>query len=104
MNFGVVLICGIFAFDLITNKMKIYFDTNLYDECLNPCPNGKDCMVGSLYCMQCPHHLYMKRLEDPAMFFVGNNRNIRQADYVECCCDEPVTLVKLIKKYINKIF
>lgn len=84
--------------------MKIYFDTDMYDECLSPCPHGKDCMVGSLYCEQCKHNMYTRRGMDVehAIFAVGERISLRSADYVECCHDGDVTFLKLIKKFFYK--
>lgn len=82
--------------------MKIYFETDLYDECLSHCPNGKDCMVGSLFCEQCKHNLVTKRFEEPAYIFSGGHCRLSHADYVDCMKGEEITIWKLIKRFFYK--
>lgn len=84
--------------------MKIYFDTDMFDECLTNCPMGRDCMVGSILCKQCKYNMYTREGMDveQAVFGVGNKFSTRQADYVECSFEGDVTLWKLIKRFFYK--
>lgn len=83
--------------------MKIYFDTDLYGECLSRCPMGRDCMVGSVFCEQCKYNMYTRtNTGELAVFSVGNKHSCREADYVECSFEGDVTFWKLIKKFFYK--
>ena len=89
--------------------MKIYFDSDLYDECLSPCPHGKDCMVGSVYCDQCKYNMYTKKYingvdGENAIFFVGDKASMRTNDHVECTCGEKVSIWRLIKLSFKGLF
>lgn len=82
--------------------MKIYFDTTVYDECTSKCPHGIDCMVGSIYCSQCKHCMYVRDREEMALFFIGDKKEARGANYVECTHDGDVNIWKMIKRFFYK--
>lgn len=87
--------------------MKIYYETDLYDECINACPFGKGCMVGSMECkFNCKHFIREKSGYDSniSIFYVKNKASMRNAQYIECVADEEITFWKMIKRYIYKLF
>lgn len=87
--------------------MKIYYETDWCNESMNTCPFGKDCMVGSMECKFNCKHFIRERSEydsNAAIFFVSNKRAMRNEQYVECAAEEEMTLWKIIKKNIYKLF